>query len=96
MQWWKKKTHSVFGFGLRPTVSVYSVSAKNFHFGASLVYVQVYVQRNCVEHCHHSIPGPDELLDNILVQTCLYHMLFNAEGYPWNTVCFLTLIKNMR
>jgi hypothetical protein len=34
----QQKPHSVFGFGFRPTVSVYSVSvmAKNFHFGASL------------------------------------------------------------
>ena len=35
----QQKPHSVFGFGFRPTVSVYSVSvsAKNFHFGASLL-----------------------------------------------------------
>ena len=33
----QQKPHSVFGFGFRPTVSVYSVSAKNFHFGASLI-----------------------------------------------------------
>ena len=34
----QQKPHSVFCFGFRPTVSVYSVSvsAKNFHFGASL------------------------------------------------------------
>ena len=35
----QQKPNSVFGFGFRPTVSVYSVSvsAKNFHFAASLV-----------------------------------------------------------
>ena len=34
----RQKPHSVFGFGFRPTVSVYSVLvlAKNFLFGASL------------------------------------------------------------
>jgi hypothetical protein len=33
----QQKPHSVFGFGFGPTVSVYSVLAQNFHFGASLI-----------------------------------------------------------
>ena len=39
----QQKPHSVFAFGFRPTVSIYSVSAKNFHFGASLDRTAIFI-----------------------------------------------------
>ena len=38
-----KTAKATFGIRFRPTVSIYSVSAKNFHFGASLDRTAIFI-----------------------------------------------------